>query len=838
MAHTTQIAVLASLLQQASESILEMLQTARKSNQNRGFLRSVILTELTPLFNEIKQYNYDDEHLDRQREQITALITETDDDGASLCNCSCSSWSHLWENCFSWLVRHIKNNNNNNNDDDCDYFDEALREDLNETLEKLREIIEVLKCGCVSERRGVCGVPEKRGFTVGLEESMRKLKAEVMRERDGVSVIVLTGLAGSGKTTLATSLCWDQQVKGKFRENILFITCSKTFKIKIIVERLFEHSGYRVPEFQNEEDAINRMGVLLRHIGKSSPMLLVLDDVWPGSESLVEKFKIQTSSDYKILVTSRVAYPRFGTPCIVLEPLNHEDALTLFSHFAQLEDNYFSNFQNDEDILQKVVRGCKGSPLAITVIGRSIRNQPYEFWLKMVEKLSQGRFIFDSSEELLKCLENILEILEDKPIIKECFMDLGLFPEDQRIPVTVLLDIWTELYGMDDDGIEAMTIINTLNSMNLANVLVARKNACDVENYYYNNHFIVVHDLLRELAIYENNQEATEHRHRMSIGMNEQNGEFGLGEKQRGIIAEIFSKCLRWCINKQMPQQIHARTLSIAIDETCPSYWSNMQTADVEVLIFHLRAKFFSFPMFMQKMSKLKVLIVTNYGFYPSELNNFKLLDSLPSLKRIRLERISVPSFGQLKNLRKLSLYMCQTSHAFEFDNFKFSEACPNLVELNIDYSKDMVELPNGICEIPSLKKLCVTNCHKLCSLPKEIGNLKNLEILRLNSCTDLQGLPESIGMLSNLRLLDISNCISLPNLPEEISNLCGLRKLYMTSCANCELPSLISNLENLKVTCDEETATLWEAFITMIPNLRIEVPQVDVNLNWLHTVN
>ena len=79
---------------------------------------------------------------------------------------------------------------------------------------------------------------------------------------------------------------------GKFKENILFVTFSKTPKLKIIVEKLFEHCGYQVPEFQSDEDAVNRLGVLLRNIGRS-PMLLVLDDVWPGSEALVEKFKIR-----------------------------------------------------------------------------------------------------------------------------------------------------------------------------------------------------------------------------------------------------------------------------------------------------------------------------------------------------------------------------------------------------------------------------------------------------------------------------------------------------------------------------------------------------------------
>ncbi|KAG5098069.1 hypothetical protein JHK82_047923 [Glycine max] len=241
----------------------------------------------------------------------------------------------------------------------------------------------------------------------------------------------------------------------------------------------------------------------------------------------------------------------------------------------------------------------------------------------------------------------------------------------------------------------------------------------------------------------------------------------------------------------------------------------------------------------MEKMSKLKVLIVTNYNFHLTELTNFELLGTLSNLRRIRLERISVHSFVTLKTLKKLSLYMCNLNHAFQNGIFLISDAFPNLVDLSIDYCKDMVLLPSGVCDITTLKKLSVTNCHKLFALPQEIGKWVNLELLRLSSCTDLEGLPDSIGMLSNLRHLDISNCISLLNLPEDFGNLCNLRNLYMTSCARCELPSSAVNLVNLKVViCDEETAASWEGFESMLPNLQIEVPQVDVNLNWLYSVH
>jgi hypothetical protein len=47
--------------------------------------------------------------------------------------------------------------------------------------------------------------------------------------------------------------------------------------------------------------------------------MLVVDNVWEGSESFVEAFIVQVP-DCKILVTSRVKFPRFGTS-LFLKPL-------------------------------------------------------------------------------------------------------------------------------------------------------------------------------------------------------------------------------------------------------------------------------------------------------------------------------------------------------------------------------------------------------------------------------------------------------------------------------------------------------------------------------------
>ena len=53
-------------------------------------------------------------------------------------------------------------------------------------------------------------------------------------------------------------------------------------------------------------------------------------------------------------------------------------------------------------------------------------------------------------------------------------MDLGSFPEDQRIPAAALIDMWAELYKLDEDGIHAIANLQELDIRNLASLVMAR----------------------------------------------------------------------------------------------------------------------------------------------------------------------------------------------------------------------------------------------------------------------------------------------------------------------------------------------------------------------------
>jgi len=253
----------------------------------------------------------------------------------------------------------------------------------------------------------------------------------------------------------------------------------------------------------------------------------------------------------------------------------------------------------------------------------------------------------------------------------------------------------------------------------------------------------------------------------------------------------------------------------------------------------NLKEKKHSLPMFMEKMKKLKVLIITNYDVNRAELENLEVLDYLSDLKRIRLQNVSIPFLSKtgvaLKNLHKFSLFMCNVNKAFKNSTIKISDLLPNLKEMNIDYC-DMEELPDGLSDIVSLKKLSITNCHELSKLPKGIGKLVNLEALRLSSCTKLKELPESITSLDKLKFLDISNCASLGNLPENIGELRSLERFNCTSCTRLsDLPYSVTELVKLSVVvCDQEKAALWEPFVPMFSGLELVEVLTDFNLESL----
>ncbi|KAJ0817968.1 putative leucine-rich repeat domain superfamily [Helianthus annuus] len=229
-------------------------------------------------------------------------------------------------------------------------------------------------------------------------------------------------------------------------------------------------------------------------------------------------------------------------------------------------------------------------------------------------------------------------------------------------------------------------------------------------------------------------------------------------------------------------------------------------------------------------MIHLKVLIVTGYGVYPTQINNLEVLACLVKPSRIRFEHVSLsPSIQhifKLNTLNKLTFVMCKIGNVLSSGTTGSTYMLENLKDFEIDFCYDLKELPAGLCSSVQLKKLIITNCQELDALPEELGNLLNLEILGLHCCTKLKELPESVGSLHKLSSIDISDCSHISALPTQIGELSSLKVIAISGCEGLQkLPKSLAELKKIEaLICDEERLYLWK-------NIASDHSEVKINL-------
>ncbi|XP_059065248.1 probable disease resistance protein At4g33300 isoform X2 [Cryptomeria japonica] len=309
-----------------------------------------------------------------------------------------------------------------------------------------RTIIENSGANVEQQERSLC-VPNTQNYLVGIDEFLMELKELVLDTE--VSVVGIAGLSGIGKSTLASALCHHDQIKEHFRK-IIYIPVSKSPNIIGILTDMWERIvGVPKSGFSNYEVSHNQLQCYIDS-SRNQPTLVVLDDVC--SESDLQKLLFR-GEQYKTLVTTRdERILRQGEPkarLYQLPLLQEKDALSLFCHCAFGEPKIPTT--HDRDLVIKVQEECKGLPVALQVIGRSLRDRDPMFWRSAKNKLSRGETISSYHEDLNERLKMAcIDELEDNE--KQCFLDLAAFPEGRTISANALLDIWVYVRGMDWDN--------------------------------------------------------------------------------------------------------------------------------------------------------------------------------------------------------------------------------------------------------------------------------------------------------------------------------------------------------------------------------------------------
>ncbi|XP_007017368.2 PREDICTED: probable disease resistance protein At4g33300 [Theobroma cacao] len=646
---------------------------------------------------------------------------------------------------------------------------------------------------------------------VGLDLGKSKVK-KLLMGRDDLNVVGICGIGGSGKTTLANEICRDNQVRSYFNNRILFLTVSQSPDLDQLRAKIWgfitgnEAMGYTSNHFVPP-------GKLQCEWGSGPRILVVLDDVW--SLSALEQLIFRIPA-YKTLVVSRFKFPTSVVNEVYkVELLREDESMSLFCHSAFGQKSIPPTA--DESLVKQIVSECKGLPLALKVIGASLRDQPEMYWASAKKRLLRGEPICESHEnKLLERMAISVEYLNKK--VKQCFLDLGSFPEDKKIPLDVLINMWVEIHDIDEE--EAFAILVELSDKNLL-TLVKDPRAGDAYSSFYEI-CVTQHDVLRDLALHLSNR-----------------GD--VNERKRLLMPRRDTELPRdWERNADQP--FNAQIVSVHTGEMREMDWFRMEFPKAEVLILNFSSNEYFLPPFTDDMPKLRALVVINYGTSEATLQNFSVFTNLANLRSLWLEKVSVPQLSNatvpLRNLRKLSMVFCKVNNSFDPSVLDLPQIFPRLSELVIDHCDDLIKLPLSICKVNSLQSLSITNCHRLCELPADLGMLRKLQILRLYACPELKKLPPSIGELVALKYLDISQCLNMRCLPREIGRLSSLEKIDMRECSETvSLPTsaALLNLKSLRrVICDDEVSGLWKNVGKAKPDLHVQVAERSYSLDWL----
>ncbi|XP_031385882.1 TMV resistance protein N-like [Punica granatum] len=689
----------------------------------------------------------------------------------------------------------------------------------------------------ISEARRILKKAELRlpenlvGLDHHVEEVMRRLDVA----SNDVRIIVIHGIGGVGKTTLAKAvyneLCHQFDACSHvddIREASKEISGLRRLQKQLVSKLL----NKKLPKFDSLDDGVHFMRLKF----SSKKVLILLDDLDDRKqlESLGKPNLYGPGS--RIIVTTRKGDILKAVENYEVECMNGGQALQLFCKHAFHMETPQVGYYN---LSCEIVSAVKALPLALEVIGCRLFTKAMDIWEGTLEKL---KLIPDA--EVKEKLMISYESLDESE--REVFLDIACFfiGKDQRIA----------RYMWDKHKSIA---IETLISRSLAKI--------------GDNGVLWMHDLLRDLGreIVRNespdepgkrsrlwnhedaistlqNREGTRNVIGLGLAFNDESKSLSPGDfnplsnlrflkLDQANIQGDFRNCLptlRWLDWAGCSKM--ADLLNLHLDDVVILDLSYSQiTRDT-----------YSWTEIMKSTRKLKVLdlkaCVNLSGCLqfpaPMTLKVLSLEDCL------RLRQID-PSIRYLKELESLNLKMCcevanlPSELSFmtclkellidgtSVSKLHFSKGSMKQLEtLSARGCKRLGEITDSIGGLKSLLHLALDDAI-IEKLPRSIGELAKLESLSLRNCQNLLELPDSVGGLESLSDIDLTNT-RIDELPLSFKDLAKLKALKMEGCFLREFPDAIADLPNLKevnfLFCRSLTGEISNGIATTLRILRL----------------
>lgn len=689
---------------------------------------------------------------------------------------------------------------------------------------KMQSQTEVLQPSVVTlPSRNITSAVLKEEIIVGLDDDSMVLVERLTGNQKQLDVISIVGMGGLGKTTLATKVFSDRFIVYHFHVRA-WVSVSQAYSKKDLLISLLTSIGKQAPE-EIYKLKVGKISELLYKSLKGKRYLIVIDDLW--SAKAWDDLKMYFPNDNtrsRILLTTRLSeISLYANPHGFTHYLQF---LTIEESWELLSKKVFPEDDCPKRLIKagmQIAKKCQGLPLAVVVIaGLLVKGEKSTcVWEKVAESVIS--YIVGDPKGYLDTLALSYDHLP--PHLKNCFLYVGGFPEDCKIPVTRLIWLWVAEGFIHEDGEKLLEEVAEDYLMELIDrslLIVAKRRsnggvkACRM------------HDLLRELCL----RKAAEENFFQKISRSGylSSSKFIPGQQRRlfadsGVLSEIsshhstphirsflcfkkewyFSLGVQRCFHPflllrvldlltihtpivplALELLIHLRHLALWSEVTkLPSSVCNLWNLQTLILKENYSG-FMKLPENIARMVNLRHMWIEMIISIP-DIHNPSTSDFFFNLQTISMLKLHGRAESMLKripNVRKLGCAVYEDKKDDAFPNFSLLDHLetlkviqPEVLQAESMLSKEYISFP------VTLKKLTLSGCRLPWFSMSTIQSLPNLEILKLlNYAFEGPTWDTGEGQFRQLKFLKLQN-LDIHQWEAYSTNFPCLTRLVLLEC-------------------------------------------------------
>ncbi|XXG62229.1 hypothetical protein AAC387_Pa05g0636 [Persea americana] len=657
------------------------------------------------------------------------------------------------------------------------------------------------------------------------ERTLKKILECMRNER--TQKIGIWGMGGVGKTNVMKNLNNLPEIAQIF-EIVIWVTVAKDFSIRQLQTEIALRLSLNLLDEESNERAARR---IFQSLG-GMKFLLLMDDVWAKVDLADIGIPYPTQGNgCKLVLTTRyrdVCHMMETNEEIMVELLSMEEAWELFREKAgEVVDS-----PNIQPLARRVVDECDRLPLAIVVIGASLRKEDsILIWENAVQELSAPATsdIYGMEEQVFRRLKFSFDRLEDDNL-RNCFLYAALFPEDHNIGRVELIEYW-RAEGLINPGSSLVDARKKGHAI-LKHLIDASLLVESVQFFYC----VKMHDVIRDLALRITSPKGSGHRFLVRANKDIEKPpeaeewknveKMSLMQNKIGNLPEspncptLLTLFLQQNRNlRTIPASFFGNMCALRVLDLSGTSINSLPHSIcnlVNLRIFYLRRcpKLEAIPPQIGAITRLEVLDardtrITSLPVEIGQLTHLKVLNVGFSMGRDEIEKDVVISGGiisRLSQLEQLSIDLSSTESQFGHEWNKWAEALLK----DVSYMKGLMSLEFYFPQLESLE------CFLQTIRPWKEGRFTSFNF-NVGSYSSRSGTTRGFGYKPELgrknRILTICGCDGISSATLEVLSHTDRFKFCAHRSIHCLCELGMQNMRRL-TSCIISECDAMEIFI------------------------